>query len=233
VASRPTVVDEPEDSDDEIIAFDDIEPEDPSVAGEATPAQAVDLLQTALAGEGGREPPQPALAEAAGRLRQHLESGAKPYRYVRRAAGWGDGLPSGDAELVVGATAALMSPREPSGLAPGDEDLLAAVEAADWLGAVVGVVRGGDGTAATPSALVQAIAACPEVDSPPVAEEGSAAGSDRVEAAFEVVLPAWEAAGVVDGDWRLTPLGRWALPRALARAWAADFDGPSPLGPKE
>jgi len=134
------------------------------------------------------------------------------------------GLPGG-AGLVTGSVAALVAPREPSGLPPDEEARLEAVQAADWLGAVVGLVRGGAGAPATPSALVGAIDDSPEVDG-----EVAAADVDGLEAAFELILPVWEAAGALDGDWRLTPLGRWALPRGLAQAWAADFDAPSPLG---
>jgi hypothetical protein len=38
------------------------------------------------------------------------------------------------------------------------------------------------------------------------------------------VVPTWEAVGAVDADRRLTALGAWGLPRALARAWGSDFD---------
>jgi hypothetical protein len=217
-------VDDPEESEGEIIAFDDLDAEPALAPGEATPAQLVDLLQTALAGGRGQPPPQPALAEAAARLRQRLTTAAKPHRYLRRAAGWTGDLPADDGDLVVGSAAALLAPCEPSGMPPADEARLATVQAADWLGAVVGLVRGSDGASARPPQLVQAIGGCPEVDGDVATTE-----VDRLEAAFELILPAWEAAGAVDGDWRLTPLGRWALPRALARAWAGDFDAPSPF----
>jgi hypothetical protein len=42
--------------------------------------------------------------------------------------------------------------------------------------------------------------------------------------AFEVVLPIWEALGAVDEELRLTELGAWALPRALARSWGGDLE---------
>jgi hypothetical protein len=62
-----------------------------------------------------------------------------------------------------------------------------------WVGAVVGLVRGGVGASADPAALV------PD-------------DADLVELAFEVVLPAWEAVGAVDSDRRLTILGVWGCP---------------------
>jgi hypothetical protein len=87
-----------------------------------------------------------------------------------------------------------------------------------WVGAVVGLVRGGVGASAEPAALVAAINDCPEVDG--TVDPGDA---DLVELAFEVVVPSWEAVGAVDADRRLTELGAWGLPRALARAWGSDL----------
>jgi hypothetical protein len=45
-----------------------------------------------------------------------------------------------------------------------------------------------------------------------------------LEAAFWIVSLPWHVLGLTDPDQRLTPLGAWLLPRALARAWGADFD---------
>jgi hypothetical protein len=87
-----------------------------------------------------------------------------------------------------------------------------------WVGAVVGLVRGGVGASADPAALVAAIDACPEVDGTVDPDD-----ADLVELAFEVVVPSWEAVGAVDADRRLTELGAWGLPRALARAWGGDL----------
>ena len=68
----------------------------------------------------------------------------------------------------------------------------------------------------------------------PYGEEGAGYGevdgtvdpddADLVELAFEVVVPTWEAVGAVDADRRLTALGAWGLPRALARAWGGDLN---------
>jgi hypothetical protein len=88
-----------------------------------------------------------------------------------------------------------------------------------WVGAVVGLVRGGVGASADPAALVAAIDACPEVDGTVDPDD-----ADLVELAFEVVLPTWETVGAVDADRRLTALGAWGLPRALARAWGGDLN---------
>lgn len=224
MALGPTVVSEPGDSEDEVVCFDDLDP-DPTGGDPFTLAQAVDILRTALVGEVGAAAPRTGLAEAATRLRSGMADDARPHRYLRRAAGWGSAVPDDDVELVIGAAAALVAPREPSGLPPADEARLASMAAADWMGAVVGLVHAGAGTTARPGRLVELIGECPEVDGDVPVEE-----VDRVESAFELIVPSWEAAGAVDGDWALTPLGRWVLPRALARAWGGDLDAPSPFG---
>jgi hypothetical protein len=102
-----------------------------------------------------------------------------------------------------------------------EESMLDTLEHADWLGAVVSLVRAGVGAPADPAAIVRGIESCPEVNIP--------AGIDldersHLEAAFSTVWLAWSAAGCVDRDDRLTAVGEWALPRSLARAWGADFD---------
>jgi hypothetical protein len=109
--------------------------------------------------------------------------------------------------------------RKASGLDADAEASIMSLELADWLGAIVGLVRAGVGASAEPTALVTYIHDCPEVD-----REIDPEDAFLIEGAFELVAPAWEAAGAIDFDRRLTPLGRWGLPRALAWAWKADFD---------
>ena len=53
-------------------------------------------------------------------------------------------------------------------------------------------------------------------------EEGTAALVARE--AFDHAVATWRELDVVDDAARLTPLGQWLLPRALARAWGGDFD---------
>jgi hypothetical protein len=85
-------------------------------------------------------------------------------------------------------------------------------------------VREGVGADASPEALLGYIDACPEIEGAINPDE-----APLLEMAFELVLPAWEAAGAVDDSRRLTALGRWGLPRALAWAWGHRFDdGPAP-----
>jgi hypothetical protein len=102
-----------------------------------------------------------------------------------------------------------------------EESTLMALEVADWLGAVLGLVRAGVGAPAEPEDLLRYIDECPELDGERDADDDAV-----LLLAFEAVLPAWEAAAVVDRHRRLTDLGRWGLPRALAWAWSGDFYAP-------
>jgi Plasmid pRiA4b ORF-3-like protein len=186
---------------------------------EQAEAEAVGVLWQALQPQA--RPPLPArdLAAACRRLRAGLGRHDPAVETIRRAAGLKPPLPADDAELWLAAAGALIAMREPSGLDPELEAAVMALELADWVGAVVGVVRAGVGASAEPAALVAAINECPEVDGTVDPDD-----ADLVELAFEVVLPTWEAVGAVDADRRLTALGAWGLPRALARAWGGDLN---------
>jgi hypothetical protein len=188
---------------------------------EQAEAQAVEVLRRAL--PPGARPPLPAadLAAACRRLRAGLGGHDPALETIRRAAGLEPPLPADDAALWLAAAGALIAMRGPSGLDPELEAAVMALELADWVGAVVGLVRGGVGANAEPAALVAAINDCPEVEGTVDPDD-----ADLVELAFEVVLPTWEAIGAVDVDRRLTDLGAWGLPRALARAWGSDLHDP-------
>ena len=182
-------------------------------------AEAVGVLGQALPPR--VRPPLPAgdLAAACRRLRAGLGRHDPAVETIRRAAALDPPLPADDAELWLAAAGALIAMRNPSGLDPELEAAVMALELADWVGAVVGLVRGGAGANAEPVALVAAINERPEVDGTVDPDD-----ADLVELAFEAVLPTWEAVGAVDADRRLTALGAWGLPRALVRAWDSDLD---------
>jgi hypothetical protein len=181
-------------------------------------AEAVEVLRQALPAQTLVRLPVGELTAACQRLRAGLGRHDPAIDTTRRAAGLDPPLPADDAELWLAAAGALIAMRESSGLDPELEASVMALELADWLGAVIGLVRGGVGTSAEPAALVAAINDCPEVDGTVDPDD-----ADLVELAFEVVIPTWEAVGAVDADRRLTELGAWGLPRALARAWGSDL----------
>lgn len=191
---------------------------------EAADRHAAGVLREALADQRGVGAPQPDLGIACERLREGLRSGDYPFDWVRRAAGLGQEVPAEDAELLLRCAAGTITPQEDTGLDAGEEASIMAVEHADWLGAIVSAVRAGPGVDASPSALVAGIYSCAEVN-----VESSDPDDDQVvEAAFHLLSLPWTCLGLVDEDELLTPLGVWALPRALARAWDVDFDAASP-----
>jgi hypothetical protein len=197
--------------------FDDDDDVDDFVAAlEAEEIEALQLMRDALP-EAHSLPPPPEFKAVVTRLRRELPRAGR-LRPVKRAAGW-KRLPEDDRELWLGTVGALVAMREDSGLDAEDESTIMAMETADWLGAVIGLVRAGIGGDAEPRALVEYINDCPEIDGDVEPDD-----AELIEFAFELVLPAWEAAGAVTSDRRLTALGRWGLPRALAWAWGHDFD---------
>jgi hypothetical protein len=182
--------------------------------------ECVALLQEALPAVRAAAPPTDALRDAAAQIRRGVGGGDYPYVYIAAAAGWGKDLPDDDRELWVGATGALTALREDSGFDTQTEAGLVATELADWVGAVIGLVRAGVGASAEPAALVRYIDECPEVDG-----EVDPDDAVQLEFVFDTVMSAWAATGAIDDRGRLTPLGWWGLPRALGWAWNTDFDG--------
>jgi hypothetical protein len=199
---------------------EDLDDEEFLAAWDKAEADAVDLLCTALAQLVDEDPPQGALQAAADRIRAGMRERAWPYDHMRRAAGFEvTKLPMSNLELWLGAAGGLISMRGESGLDAEAEASIMALQHADWLGGIVGLVRAGVGASAEPEVLVEYINECPEVEGEVDPDEAL-----LVEGAFELVAPAWEAAGAIDFNRRLIPLGRWGLPRALAWAWNGDFD---------
>jgi hypothetical protein len=186
---------------------------------EQAEADAVEVLRQALPAPTLAPLPAGELQQACVRLRAGLSRHDPAVETIRRAAALDPPLPADDAEVWLAAAGALIAMREPSGLDAELEAAVMALELADWVGAVVGLVRGGVGANAEPAALVAAINECPEVDGTVDPDD-----ADLVELAFEAVLPTWEAVGAVDADRRLTALGAWGLPRALVRAWGSHLD---------
>jgi hypothetical protein len=166
------------------------------------------------------EMPRGAIAAAAAQLRAGLRADQYPYRWIGKAARLDADSPGDDAELMLSAVAATVSPEEETGLKVEEEAAIMALEHADWAGAVIELCRRGPGASADPGSLVEAIEECPEIASPD-SDPGDAVVTTT---AFELTGFAWEAAGVLDDLRRLTPAGAWLLPRALTRAWGVDFE---------
>ena len=205
-------------------AFDDEDDEQFLAEWDAAEQHAVQVLRKALASSLGARPPEPDLRDAASSIRDGVRQDSWPHRHIAGAAGWTGSPPRNDKQCCVQAAGALIGMHEESGLADDEAATTMALEHADWLGAVIGLVRSGPGTIAAPRDLVRFVSKCPEVEG--IVDRDDAA---FLEGAFDSVLYSWEAAGVVDDNRRLTVLGTWLLPRALAWAWNADFDDENPF----
>jgi hypothetical protein len=182
---------------------------------------AVDLLREALP-EHVAAPPPAALVEGASSARALLAESGDPADWILRAAELKrDRLPADDAELLIRCTAATISPQDETGLDPEEEATIVSLQHADWLGAILSVVRAGVGADATPERLVKGIWECPEIETDADFDD---ADESLVQTAFWILAFPWHVLGLTDRDHRLTTVGEWILPRALARAWGGDFD---------
>jgi hypothetical protein len=122
---------------------------------------------------------------------------------------------SADGEISVDAE--LVDPFTVGGRAgyPAEErEAFSALEWADWLGAVIGLVRAGPGVDCSASALVDHVNRCPEITS-------TVPKKDRpyYEWAWQHVVLLWQRHDLVDDERRLTEFGAQTLPKLLARAW--------------
>ena len=137
------------------------------------------------------------------------DSNAWALAIIERTLGAGDTLPA-DSEVLD----PLRQDRHAN--YPAEEaEAFGALEWADWVGAITGLVRAGVGADAHPAALVDYINRSPDVAS-------SIPKKDRAyfEWAFQHVVALWHRHGLVDDDRRLTTAGHSALPAALRTAWA-------------
>jgi len=188
---------------------------------DAADREAVELLRESLPELRGLAAPAELQAVAAD-LRRRLRSRDPTLRAVARANGWSVRLPLDDRQLWLEAAGGLIVLKNDTGLSAEEESLLMTLDHADLLGAVVGAIRSGVGSRARAADLTANIDTCPEVD-------GEVDDDDRglIEAAFDLLVPVWQAVGALDEEARLTELGSWGLPRALARAWGGEFDVPT------
>jgi hypothetical protein len=163
--------------------------------------------------------PDNELAAAATKIRNETRSETWPHNVLLAAGGLAvNTLPDDDEELWLRLASGVVSPREPLPLEPEDEAGWAALEPADWAGAVIELVRAGAGQPADADALVELIAGCPEVE----VDDWAAADEELLAQGLDTVAQMWEALGAIDGQQCLTQLGCWGLPEALERAWTGD-----------
>lgn len=195
---------------DELLDFDE---DEFFQAWQQAESEAVELLRRSLPEVMQQASPQ-SLETAAGRLRAGAKARRWPHVHMFSAAGFRQETPQDYREFWLGMVGGLITMREESGMDHQEESVLMSIEMADWLGAVVGLVRAGPGASAEPEALIGYANDCPEVEGEVDPEE-----EDLVAVAFELILPAWQAAEAVDAHRSLTTLGWWGLPHALEWAW--------------
>ena len=174
-------------------------------------AAARSVLTAALGDLSGDDPDS--IGAAAEQLRGRIAVGEWPAAAVAAGGALQTGL--SDREFLLNAASAYAS-RRPLPMPPDEVAAVRALEWADWLGSVIGLVRAGAGAQVTATGLVDNVNRCPEVST-------SIPGRDReyFERAFELVLEAWRFCEFIEAGDRLTELGLWAIPRGLDRAWSS------------
>jgi hypothetical protein len=201
-----------------------IEPEVPELPAPDPDADAwaVQVLDQAL-GDTGTPGPE-AVAAAAAVLRTAAGSNDRLAQWLAASEGPID-LDEPDLVVVLSALAAAISPARLAPLAADARRAVLELEWADWLGAVIGIVRAGAGVSVDPDGLVDQINRCQEVTSTiPKADRG------RVAWAFEVIAETWEPLGIAVDD-TLTEFGSRVLPLALRTAWSAKRQKPGAEAP--
>jgi hypothetical protein len=166
------------------------------------------------------EPEEEALARAVDALRRHPD--AWPHRLLWGMAEVTPATAPDDAVACwLTLARAMLEPAELD--EPGDTEeaaALAALEPADWAGAVIELVRAGVGASADPRTLRDRVLTCPEIEG----DEPSEEDAEVVEGGLAVAVPLWQALSAVDAERRLTRLGAWGLPEALRLTWAIADD---------
>lgn len=214
---------DPDDLDD----LGDLDDEEFLAALDEEDREAAEFLREILGKDLPSEVPQPQRANATEALRVGVSGGGWPYDWFARSLSWEAGVPNDldeEAAWLIAAGSVVSPPNDP-GWDPESVAAVLTLTHADWVGAVVAVVRQGSGADASPQALVRTSALVPEIEGE--LEYDSIA---LVEHAFELVTPLWQALGAVDEDRRVTALGCWGLPRALWLTWRLSGLSPENLG---
>jgi hypothetical protein len=180
-------------------------------------AAARETLAAALGPLAHVERPHDAIALAASAVRDLVRDGDPVAATVAAEAGLDDAADLdtiADDVLLARLAGAYVGPGPRVGLSPAAADAVDALEWADWLGAVLQLVRGGPGADASAEQLVRNVNRCPEVTTTIPKRDAPAVAS-----AFDCTLDAWRVTGALDADDRLSALGVWLLPRALTTTW--------------
>ncbi|MEM7285794.1 MAG: hypothetical protein AAF480_05535 [Actinomycetota bacterium] len=127
-----------------------------------------------------------------------------------------DGAGVGDGRDAPGALGDPLDPDRIATYPAAEQEAFRALEWADWLGVVLGLVRTPVGTQVEPTMLIDLVNRCPEVTSTIPKKDRS-----YFEWAWSMVVPAWRRLGVLDDDHRLTEGGAAMLVGSLRRAWSA------------
>ena len=177
-------------------------------------AWAADVVRRALGEPLAPDALDPAaVVAAAATLRAAADTEDELAQWLAASVGPID-LDEPDADVVLAVLAAAVAPASLMPLTGDARQAVLELEFADWLGAVLGVVRAGAGTHVDPDVLVDHVNRCPEVTSTIPKTDRA-----RVAWAFAVAVEAWGPLGVVDPDNCLTDFGAAVLPAALVRAW--------------
>jgi hypothetical protein len=185
-------------------------------AWDAADHEAAVLLRSECAEVLAEPAPHPDLALAAGALRRGVEPQQAAYPRVAPAHETPQPPDLDDEELWLTAAEATISLELYPGMDVEDLSAVAALQHADWYGMVAGLVRRGTGASFDEDSVRRDIDALTDVADDFVDDGGVLVGH-----AVALLAPLWEALGILDDDERLTPLGRWGLPRALVRNWEA------------
>ena len=185
-------------------------------------AWAVQVLDRALGDTG--TPDADAVAAAAAVLRAAAAVDDRLAQWLAASEGPVD-LDEPDLNVVLAALAAAVAPARMEPLAAEARRAVLELEWADWLGAIIGIVRAGAGVSVDPEGLVDQVNRCQEVTSTiPKADR------DRVAWAFGVVTEPWEPLGIAVDD-TLTEFGGRILPLALRTGWSTKQPRPGAEAP--
>ena len=185
-------------------------------------AWAVQVLDRALGDTG--TPDADAVAAAAAVLRAAAAVDDRLAQWLAASEGPVD-LDEPDLNVVLAALAAAVAPARMEPLAAEARRAVLELEWADWLGAIIGIVRAGAGVSVDPEGLVDQVNRCQEVTSTiPKADR------DRVAWAFGVVTEPWEPLGIAV-DNTLTEFGGRILPLALRTGWSTKRPRPGAEAP--